>query len=845
LDGGISPAEGAVLPVQVFDLKAGAVRAVAYSADGAWLGAACEDGKLRLLPANLRSLTPQPAGPPASPRILSGHSRAVNCLAFSPHGKVVVSGSADGTIRFWDFVSGELTASWAVGSAPVTLAFSQDGNGLTWADLESYAFATKYLHSAGDPVHGPGHAEAVLQVIHRKSDLVTASADGTLRLWARTSRHREYQELAVARGAFGAVLCVSMNRDERWLVAGYQDGRVRLWELADFPHRALVSGDQNAVFVGDKRRLVSGSVLHDFSAGINALTESYLPAATRALTVHPSGRSVAFGRDNGILHIWDLERRRELLQWRAHGQGINTLAASPDGKYLASASSEGAVKLWHWDSSVEERELDPGVGPIHQVTWSRDAHWLAATGERGTVVWDAMGQAEPRRLGEHPQEAKALAFSTSSLALSGVNGDGEIWDLQSWQKVRTLHGHTASVHVLEFSPDGNRLVSAAGDESIRLWNPSTGQEEAVLKCLCSWLSFQPHGFYLVSGGPYSQTMIWDLNLKAAVASIQHESCPCGGKFVQRGSAFLLGGFHGGVSLCAVAEIDQARTQAQGPNKRVPLSGTVEVFSTATVVAGGHVQGVWGVAVSPDGRWVATASHDGSVKLWDARNMQLMRTFFGDRPLAWCVAFSPDGKYLASGGSGVRIWEVATGRELHRFYEHKLMVSSVAFYPNGRWLVSGSYDGTVRLWDVAAGRSLGLLHQLSRGVNKLAFRPDGRWLASAGQDQQICLWDLGKGLPTLPAPPDRTLTGHSATVWSVGWSADGLHLASGSERGVIILWNGETFSKIVTLRGGTGQIRCISFSRDGSLLAGAAYVANTIVWDLPRLRQTLGELNVDW
>jgi WD40 repeat protein len=263
------------------------------------------------------------------------------------------------------------------------------------------------------------------------------------------------------------------------------------------------------------------------------------------------------------------------------------------------------------------------------------------------------------------------------------------------------------------------------------------------------------------------------------------------------------------------------------------------------VPGGHVHTVWGVATSQDGRWVATASHDGTVKLWDAQNMQLVRTFTGHSDIVWCVAFSPDGKRLASGGADLKVWEVATGRELYDFDKHKRMVSSVAFHPNGRWLASGSYDGTVRLWDVAGGRSLGLLHQFGQVVNNLAFRPDGRWLASAGQDQQIHLWDLSQGLPALPAPPDRTLTGHSATVWSVGWSADRLHLASGSEGGVIILWNGETFQKVVTLRGGTGQIRSISFSRDGSLLAGAAYVSATIVWDLPRLRQSLRELNVDW
>jgi len=457
-------------------------------------------------------------------------------------------------------------------------------------------------------------------------------------------------------------------------------------------------------------------------------------------------------------------------------------------------------------------------------------------------------QTGSRRLSEHAQEANALAFGTNSSALSGVNGAVEIWDLQSWQKLRTLRGHAVPVIALEFSPDGNRLASAAADESIRLWNTSTGQEQAVLKYPRlgpSWLSFQPHGPYLVSGGAVNTTLIWDLDSKAAFANIEHEPSPCGGQFVLNGSAFLLGGVSGGLSLCTVADIDKARAEAQGINKSVPVSGLVRVESTATIVPGGHVHTVWGVAASQDGRWVATASHDGTVKLWDAQNMQLVRTFTGHTDIVWCVAFSPDGKYLASGGADLKVWEVATGRELHHFDEHKRMVSSVAFHPNDRWLASGSYDGTVRLWDVAAGRSLGLLHQFGQVVNNLAFRPDGRWLASAGQDQQIHLWDLGRGLPTLPAPPDRTLTGHSATVWSVGWSADGLYLASGSERGVIILWNGETFSKVVTLRGGTGQIRSISFSRDGSLLAGAAYVSATIVWDLPRLRQTLRELNVDW
>jgi WD40 repeat protein len=869
-------------PARVFDLGDGAVLAVAYSADGAWLGAACADGKLRLIPAGTQDaetekrtqlfsshelITGGAAKRAASSfRVLEGHSGAVTCLGFSPNGKVVTSGGADKTIRWWDLATGKQTNSWAVNNVPMTLGFSPDGDRLAWADHESYGLEHRELRDISRIIgQHRMHEGSVNQVIHRGEHLLTASNDGTLKLWARHPAAYVFEEHAVAQGEFGAVLSVAMDPNGQHVVAGYQDGRIRLWERAGFPHRQLLPGDQNAVFIGDEHRLVSGSVVHDFSGTENlnpyplplvngrgegergrVSTRSYAPSATCALVIHPNRRAFAFGRGNGTLHVWDLESRRELLQWHAHGQAIRSLATSADGQYLASASSEGTVKVWHWDSGRLERELDLGTGPIRGIDWSRSANCLAAAGERGTVVWNFETQTEALRRGQDGQQVGALAFGANSLALAGPNGEVEIWDVPPRQKLRTFPGHGAAVKILEFSPDGNRLAAEDG-ESIRLWDPSTGQEEAVLRGgEWSWLSVQPDGPYLVSGSRIraDTTVIWDRRSRAMVARLDHELCPGGGHFVRDGSVFLLGGASGGVARCTVADIEQALTAARGSRQNIALSGTVVVPVAESIVMGGHTQTIWGVAASPDGRWVATAAHDGSVKLWDGQTLQLLRSFPGHKGIGWCVTFSPDGQYLASGGSGVKVWEVATGRELHSFADHERMVTSVDFHPNGRWLASGSNDGTVRLWDVAAGRSLGVLHR-GGTVAKLAFRPDGRWLAAAGQDRQIHVWDLSQGLPTLPAAPNRTLTHHAAAVSSVGWSADGAYLASGSDHGIISLWNGETFSKIVTLRGGTGQIRSISFSRDGSLLAGAAYASNTIVWDLPLLRQTLRELHVDW
>jgi WD40 repeat protein len=101
-------------------------------------------------------------------------------------------------------------------------------------------------------------------------------------------------------------------------------------------------------------------------------------------------------------------------------------------------------------------------------------------------------------------------------------------------------------------------------------------------------------------------------------------------------------------------------------------------------------------------------------------------------------------------------------------------------------------------------------------------------------------------PATPAAPDKYLIGHTGAVWSVGFNADGTTLATGSERGMMILWNGETFEKMATLRGGVGQIRGISFSSDGQLLAGSAFDGPLIVWDLAHLRRSLREMSVgDW
>jgi WD40 repeat protein len=637
---------------------------------------------------------------------------------------------------------------------------------------------------------------------------------------------------------------VAYSPDGKLLAAGGADNQIRLIDAASGREVRRLAGHQPRTY----------QPARDPKSAVDLLVGSVGKGNVTAVAFSRDGKTLASGGWDETVRVWDVDTGKETARLEGHQNGmIAAVTIAPDGKHLASRGGlDGTVTLWDLAtgkpvykfeklSKVNPWRLNRSAG----LAFSPDGKTLAVPDAKVIRFYDVGNGKESATWDAH-LIALEVAYSGDGklLASSGVDGKDKhsirIWDVGTGKELRRCPLPKDEPPIsLAFSPDKSQLAAVVEEDDAHVFDVETGKPLHRLKHY--WPS-------RLAYAPDGKTLV------TVRGPVIRRWDPATGK--ERGLEFE--GHQSGVSAVALSP-DGKLLASAGEKVRV-WETTGKPVRTLDVSAAA-------LAISPDGKTLATAGRDRVIHLWELETGKEKGQLKGHKHGLLAVAFSPDGKHLASGDTQatVRVWDVKTEKETQVMDVQSIAESlSLAFSPDGKTLAcAGAWNDSsflpkgvtlniqgvevtrkegyaVLAWDVGTGKETRRFTGLGDKIKSVAFAPDGKTVAAASADGRVALWDAaGKERLYIVAHPAHAESAFAASP-GVIFTPDSKVLVTASTDRTIRVWDAATAKELGQFAVPDTGCYCLAVSADGNVLATGAPDGTILLWDRTKAKLPRGD-----
>jgi len=549
---------------------------------------------------------------------------------------------------------------------------------------------------------------------------------------------------------------VAFSPDGATVATAAHDLTVRLWDSkTGQPLRQFAKhGDRisELLFAQQGRLLITTS--HDKSLRVFEVSSGRLVHlltghdAMQSAAAAPDGQQIAVGYRDGSIHLFDILVGRTVRNLVGHSDGVRSIAYSPDGRHLISGSNDKTARVFE-TATGKVVHVIATADRISFVRFSTDGQKMAvASFDKSVRLW-SLSLGEILNLRGHDEQVVRVDFSADGRFLASGDASGTIilWDGRTGDLLRKLRGHDETVIDLRFTPDSEHLVSVgSGDRGVHLWHVASERPVAILsghRGEIRHLDLTVDGMRALTGSYDRTARVWNLErVLPTTTLVGHRRRISSLEFLKTDGTRLVS-----------ASLDRTARLWRWDPKTLRGELIAELL--------GHSGPLHMARFSPDGRQVATASSDKSVRLWDGVSGAPIRTLNGHAHTVFAVAYSSDSKRLFSASrESFRMWDAQTGVLMETAVAHAGAPIWMAVSPDGRYLVSAATDRKVFVWDATTLRALGSLPDTPDPVNQLTFLPShrGGLLVTASDDRTVRLWDVEHRRPVarFHALPDRPM-----------------------------------------------------------------------------------------